>query len=1600
VRWILPLAAIVLLLAASGEPAAAPATRTFWVSPSGSDESPGTEAQPFKTLEKARTAVRAVNANMTGDLLVILRGGTHALVQTLVFEPKDSGTNGHHVIYKSPPGETPILSGGKRIIGWTPDTGSRWKAPTDIDNFRQLYVNGVRALRARGSAPPGITLHRENGYKLAQPDMASWRNQGDIEFCYIVTWAHSRCKVKEIARQGADTVVSMLQPHFTMARTKEGVQVKLPTYIENAFELLDQPGEWYLDRAARTIYYIPKPGEDMKAAEVIAPAIERLVELRGTLDQPVHHIQFVGLTFAHAAWLRPSEIGHPDVQANFINDPDRLLQRSGTVTTLHNEQIKSPANVVCRAVKSVLFEGCTFTQLGGAGLDIEFGSQENVVSGCQFHDVAGSAIQVGGVLKDDHHPDDPRKIVKNNAVTNCYIHAIGQDFKGSVGIFVGYTDGTVIRHNEISHLPYTGVSVGWGWGEEDAGGGAYGQKPFYDTPTAAKNNRVEFNHIHHVMQELQDGGGIYTLSIQPGTVLRGNHIHDDRGGPGGIYLDEGSGQIEVTGNLVYNVPRAMNYNNAAQNRRATCNEHDNFFDLKPGQPGFPQKIADEAGPEPAWRRGGPMWPPSWGAHTGAPLRGNPGPPIVSVSDYDGGDVYWVRDGQKQPYHGMREAWVFNRAMAWLDDKAGVEGAVLCYSAQSPLLLTGKKQVSRWFTSKANELADMDDETTRFVRRDPKTAIDHALLPAFQFHIEQNPVAELEVTEATHPWQFLVVVKGRSGPPLFASPWQEKPGKLTVELLRLFRGKGYERHFAQLSFALAVHAKEPKEQATAVFRLRLKGQAAVIASLPVVRTAERAKAEGVPIYTLVLGDQGERLGKGAVEVSTWIAEKQIHFADTGNGVWKAVLRDLPAGHRTVHVGASWPRARRVPIGTTLDVHITHAEFIGYDPNLKLLTEGGKPIGPVTGSYRGHVMFKGIGTPQESLVQGQADWDAVKGAVHAGQHGGHGGPLYGFHWWESLTERELDADYAYLARSGWLVVHLCQGWWLWERLDAGGRIAPHGSEQLAAVCAAARRHGLRIHFALSHYPLGQQSAPYAQYLEAGYTKGDYGNPQSKFYGMFKSYLGHFTTLFRDETAFLGFTAAGEGDPSCGPAFVNAVHDFVHSRDPNHLLLAEPHHGMRQDPNFYAKTGWKPLLGGWRTYFVDRQPLDAVGAQFKLSGLGHLFMAEGLFWGYMGGPTQTQQYRERLRETYYTGLANRCPIMMTWEERVVEDEHAVLKQVCDAVDWSKPFQRPKLAIRVDAKALPDAGGKALSQYERALSKLPLDYACVWENDPIPPETIHTIDARQPFVEPAFVSEGGQLPETLKAEMPLRLPAGFAASYSWSQDRTALLAFIRDADSGPAAARTTTEAGDYTYVDTTLVLERDTAIDTWEVDCVRPGAIRLLIYRREGDELVRVGQSEMVQMTRAGLNRFSLPAPIPARRGDLIGFYIPGGDTHIAADSGGSMFNVEGPVAEARTPVARWQTEPKRVFIRVFCAAEEGRLKAGLRTKRPPEGGPNEEGKPARPVAGLVLQNFPDRKLFYSLFDLAEKKVASRGSFAKGVTLALGSQGRHWFLLVNDHE
>ena len=230
---------------------------------------------PGDSLAKTRDAAKA------GDRIV-LRGGTYRLDETLKLGAENSG-----VTWIAAPGEKPVLSGGTVITGWTADANGRYKATVNFDNFRQLWVNGWRAQRARGPVPEGLKpwgkheakVKPDNqpqpagttgtpgyttgtlaeiapaGYTASDASLAAWRNPGDIEFGYYNSWTHIIAKVEKIAKSPEGVVVEMAQPGFFLCHRKGGTQAGMPAYMENALELLDEPGEWYFDRPAHTLYY-------------------------------------------------------------------------------------------------------------------------------------------------------------------------------------------------------------------------------------------------------------------------------------------------------------------------------------------------------------------------------------------------------------------------------------------------------------------------------------------------------------------------------------------------------------------------------------------------------------------------------------------------------------------------------------------------------------------------------------------------------------------------------------------------------------------------------------------------------------------------------------------------------------------------------------------------------------------------------------------------------------------------------------------------------------------------------------------------------------------------------------------------------------------------------------------------------------------------------------------------------------------------------------------------------------------------------------------------------------------------------------------------
>lgn len=534
----------------------------------GSDANPGTEAAPFRTLEQAQTAVRqAKGQQMTGDILVYLRGGEYSLASPLQFTPADSGNGGYSVVYKAYPGEQPVISGGKQIDGWELHDAAKniYKASAGEHlNTRQLYVNGQRAVRARSEEGLPDAVHVAEGITTTMTELAGWGNPGDLELVFKQAWTNPRGGVESITVDGGVATLTMKQPGWYYLNNKGTTNVTVPWYYENAYELLDQEREWYLDRSTDTFYYKPGPGEGMQSAEFTVPMTEQLAVFEGeSQDNPVSHIRFEGVSFQYSTWLAPSTSqGLPDAQSNILRMKDQ--------TTGISEELLAPAAVEIRTGRNIAFERCSFSRLGSAAVNITGASSDNLVRGNVFTDISGSGVQVGEVnsrQSENYNPIDPGKVLRNNDVVNNYFNGLGADYRSSVAVFAAYPQDMDVSHNEIANMPYSGITIGWGWST---------------IQTASWNNRIENNYIHHVMLELVDGGAIYTLGASKDMVISGNYIREQLHNYGSIYLDEGSTNITARDNVMANVQIPVHVNTNANYLTVSRTYADNFKKVNAG----------------------------------------------------------------------------------------------------------------------------------------------------------------------------------------------------------------------------------------------------------------------------------------------------------------------------------------------------------------------------------------------------------------------------------------------------------------------------------------------------------------------------------------------------------------------------------------------------------------------------------------------------------------------------------------------------------------------------------------------------------------------------------------------------------------------------------------------------------------------------------------------------------------------------------------------------------------------------------------------------------------------------------------------------------
>ncbi len=523
----------------------------FYVSPGGDDAYPGTREKPFATIEKATEAVRSISkSGQQADITVYLDSGIYRVGDPIIFKPEDSGKDDFMVTYKAVEGEKPIISGGKQITDWEQYENGIWIAsvPSVNDrpwNFRELFIDGERALRARHPNQGYLRVAKEGednrtNFFFNPGDFPFPYESQEIELVFLHDWSITRINLKDIDWEknkitALDSIGAKNIGFFTITNWESNPRY----FLENSPVFLDQPFEWYLDPETGLLYLMLPEGVNPGALEIIAPQAENLLTLEGSEGNYLRNLSFDSITFMHCAYTLPDK-GYAGIQACHF-DPRGGGPAWNTV----------PAAIEAVWTENCSFINCTLIHLGGSGLRFGTGSRDCAVSSCRFSDISGNGVMIGEGRDRmiDGSPwwkSVPQQVATGNRVEDCDISETGQQFYGSVGIWSGITAQTLIKNNQISNLPYSGISVGWHWSTE---------------PTPCREVRIEGNHIHHILKTLSDGGGIYMLGLQPGGQIIGNHIHHvdinaGRAESNGMFLDEGTTDVTVANNLIYEIARS------------------------------------------------------------------------------------------------------------------------------------------------------------------------------------------------------------------------------------------------------------------------------------------------------------------------------------------------------------------------------------------------------------------------------------------------------------------------------------------------------------------------------------------------------------------------------------------------------------------------------------------------------------------------------------------------------------------------------------------------------------------------------------------------------------------------------------------------------------------------------------------------------------------------------------------------------------------------------------------------------------------------------------------------------------------------------------
>lgn len=575
----------------------------IYIATSGNDANPGTATQPVQTFQRVQALVRNALAvqNFSDDIHVYINDGVYFFSSPLTMTGADGGNDKIRIYYQAVAGASPRLVGGLVTPGsnlnWQLYNSSNnvWVASIDpyvyfpakdrfgnaVSNpvFRDLYVNGAPAIRARipklvsgrpdlsyfdtaywtintqtspSGAFPGIPQNVQGvdvGAAITKTyltpsssaDCSNTSTTHPIEVVAQQAWMQSYLRIGSYATGGTNISAYVCAPEYSDVLNnapfidpvthQPSLYNNAPFHLENSLDFLSAENEWFYDSKNKLLYYKPIGSANPNQLEIMIPTFETILIVQGTSSQPVKNMSFVGLTFENTTFYEPNSRGYAAYQASVYANGNG------------HDQGYQPAAVTVSNATGIKFQNDEFRNLGAEGLQFDGNTYDDMISLNRFHDIGGSCLSIGDTLSSSPHDSSDSDSIVNNTIWSC-----GERFGGSVGIFAKVVSNALITNNYLRYLPYAGISVGWGW----------------SSSTGMTLNNISNNSVYNFSQLLYDGGGIYTLSDQTGSIMQGNHIGNFTQPPpyagsaqptqsAGIYMDTGTTGYSVLNNLMRQV---------------------------------------------------------------------------------------------------------------------------------------------------------------------------------------------------------------------------------------------------------------------------------------------------------------------------------------------------------------------------------------------------------------------------------------------------------------------------------------------------------------------------------------------------------------------------------------------------------------------------------------------------------------------------------------------------------------------------------------------------------------------------------------------------------------------------------------------------------------------------------------------------------------------------------------------------------------------------------------------------------------------------------------------------------------------------------------